>query len=163
MAATRWQAAQTWPAHARLTAPSKLHLTLPFIGAVSLPRVPDLLQACALPFTAFDLQLDQVEHWPHGLIVLTPSQTPGALVDLHQRLAERVEGLGFPLEQRPYRPHLTLARHAEGFGLDEGTHPVPAVAWHAKAYVMAHSVAGRYDVLRRYPSSTPAGSSSPEI
>lgn len=44
-----------------------------------------------------------------GLWALFPEECP-ALFALQGELAARLEGAGFPLPRRPFRPHVTLAR-----------------------------------------------------
>lgn len=144
-----WQAALRWPAGARLTPPAQWHLTLHFIGSVPRVRLPELACGLARPFQPFELQLDGFEGWHHGIAVLRPAQTPPALAALHATLADALQALNLPVEPRPYRPHLTLARHAGGAKLIEG-HAPPPVHWPARdGYVLAES-AGGYRVLQRF-------------
>jgi RNA 2',3'-cyclic 3'-phosphodiesterase len=149
-----WQAALRWPAGARLTPPAHWHLTLHFIGSVPRDRLPELAQGLVRPFTPFDLVLDGFEGWHHGVAVLCPAETPPALSALQISLAEALEALNLPVETRPFRPHLTLARHAAGATLIEG-HTPPPVHWPARdGYVLAES-AGGYRVLRRFGDRVP--------
>jgi 2'-5' RNA ligase len=150
-AATRWQAAQAWPAGAQLVAAPNFHVTLPFIGAVALARVQVLASGCTVPFRAFDVALDQVEVWPHGTVSLVPSVIPDELVDLHSRLSDTVRANGIELEPRDYRPHLTLARH--GSGLSPVELQLPPVQWRVNRYVLAVSTGGQYNVVQSYPAS----------
>lgn len=150
-AALRWQAAQPWPAPARLHDAANFHVTLPFLGAVALAQVPVLAGACAVAFPAFDIVLDHLEVWPHGIVVLAPSSLPAVLVDLHQRLTETVRTHGIALAPHEYRPHLTLARHGSGLIPAEGA--LPPVQWRVNRYVLAVSAAGQYSVLQSYPAS----------
>ena len=147
-ATVAWQDAHRWPAKARVTAPSKLHLTLHFIGAVPTGSVPALAAGLAVPFRRFELELDHVEVWPRGMVVLAPSRPGDALPALHAGLADGLLALGLPLEQREFRPHVTLARHAPG-AAPVGALP-PPVRWRAQRYVLAASEQGRYRVLRQY-------------
>lgn len=105
-----WQ----WPAGARLQAPERWHITLHFIGNVPLDRVGALSHSLAVPFEPFALQLAQPDLWRGGYAVLEALAVPPALVALHARLADSLHALGLPVESRPFRPHLTLARNAAG-------------------------------------------------
>lgn len=146
-----WQQALHWPSNARLTAPPHLHLTLHFIGNVPRARLPELATGLVQPFTPVELVLDQFAVWHHGIAVLQPSgETPAALIDLHGALAEALRALALPIEDRPFRPHVTLARHGSGAALPEGATPPPPVRWRADdGYVLAES-AGGYQVLQRF-------------
>ena len=42
--------------------------------------------------------------------LVAPSEVPETLLTLHQALHEALIGAAFPLESRPFRPHVTLAR-----------------------------------------------------
>lgn len=144
-----WQTALRWPTGARLTPPTQWHLTLHFIGNVPRARLPELAQGLTRPFQPFDLVLDGFEGWHHGVAVLRPAETPPALAALQASLAEALEALNLPVETRPFRPHLTLARHAGGAQLREGETPAP-VCWRAdNGYVLAES-AGGYHVLQHF-------------
>jgi 2'-5' RNA ligase len=89
-----------------------IHLTLAFIGDVEAPRVPALCTVLGdLPRDGFMLALDRVGEWHHAGVVWTaPSVVPDALGALHARLDERLRAEEFPVETRPFRPHVTLVR-----------------------------------------------------
>ncbi|HEX5312844.1 RNA 2',3'-cyclic phosphodiesterase [Aquabacterium sp.] len=137
------QAQQNWPQGARPTPAPDLHLTLHFLGQVPEHRLADLLQALPLPTKSIELALDTLELWPNHIAALTPSSVPEALLALHAKLAETIDSLGLPRETRPYRPHVTLARKAQGW------QPVPGVPliWQACGYVLVLSDRG-YHVLQ---------------
>src|SRR4051812_5166857 len=140
----RWQ----WPPAAAPTLPERLHLTLHFIGPVAATRLAEIEAGLALPFDPFTLDFDGAALWHGGLAVLTASAPPPALGALHARLAGAITGLGLPVEQRPYRPHVTLARHAAG-----AVPPAepPRLRWHAGGYALVQSDAG-YRTLARWPA-----------
>lgn len=148
-----WQAAVPWPAGARPTAGANLHLTLHFIGAVPRAHVPALSQALGAAAAAFEpctLQLDEFTVWPRGIALLQPQQTEPALAQLHTALGAVLAAQGLPVETRPYRPHVTLARHAEGAALPPGVPAPPPVCWPVRdGFVLAES-AGGYRVLQRW-------------
>lgn len=146
-----WQQALRWPPDARLTAPPHLHLTLHFIGNVPRARLPELASSLVQPFTPFDWVLDDFAVWHHGIAVLQPSgEVPAALVELHAGLADALHSLALPVETRPFRPHVTLARHGSGAALPDGAIAPPPVHWRVhEGYVLAES-AGGYHVLQRF-------------
>lgn len=101
----------------RWVTPDHIHLTLKFLGNVPDESVTLLLQAmeqAAHGQTAFLLHARALGCFPHlarprvlwvGLD--DPSQT---LEHLNERLMAVLTPLGFPPEDRPFHPHLTLAR-----------------------------------------------------
>lgn len=141
-----------WPEGTRLTAPVGHHVTLHFIGSVPAEQVEPLAQAVALPAGQIQLQLERLEVWRGGIAVLTPSRIPPALVDLHGSLAHALRREGIAVEERPYRPHVTLARRAD-VRPDGLARPV---AWRSSGYVLVVSSGGTYTPIRRYGSESTA-------
>ncbi|HEX8995085.1 MAG TPA: RNA 2',3'-cyclic phosphodiesterase [Ktedonobacterales bacterium] len=111
----------------RFVDPADLHLTLAFLGELdddALGAVNALTAAVAQETAPFRLALN-------GLGVFGPPASPRVvwagvggetrrLIALQRRLADALEQRGFPREQRPYSPHLTLARIARP--LDEAAY-----------------------------------------
>lgn len=104
-------------ADVRWTAVESIHLTLKFLGEVDpglVPRLAEMLRRACARQACFALDLG-------GLGAFPGTQSPrvvwcGIQGDLEQlrALQRRVEetclALGFPPEQREFRPHLTLGR-----------------------------------------------------
>jgi 2'-5' RNA ligase len=92
------------------------HLTLVFLGDVEEARVPAVVDAIGQDVGAapFDITLDSIGVFPPrgAPRVLWAGVGAGAhaLGDLHREVARRISALGIPLEDRPFHPHLTLAR-----------------------------------------------------
>jgi RNA 2',3'-cyclic 3'-phosphodiesterase len=142
----RWQ----WPPLAAPVPSERLHLTLHFLGAVPRERLGALADAIAAPFRAFDLVFGHDELWPHGIAVLCPERTPQPLRQLHGDLGEALLRLGLQPEARPWRPHVTLARHAAGALAPPAA---PAWRWPVRGYALVESDSRprlSYRVLRRY-------------
>jgi RNA 2',3'-cyclic 3'-phosphodiesterase len=137
----------TWPASASLVLPEALHLTLHFLGNVPDARLPELTQELRIAVRPFELHLRDVQMWPHGIVVLKPDNVPADLLRLHASLGSVLQDLGIPTEQRPYRPHITLARHAAGAVLP--TH-AQSLRWQIHGYGLAKSQDGKYTVLQHY-------------
>ena len=110
------QAACSWPAGARPVPVERLHLTLHFLGPVERRRIAGLLRAIAdLPAPPFELRLGRAAVWSNGVAVLEPcGEPPPGLIDLQARVGAMLRQLGLPVEARPFRPHVTLARRATG-------------------------------------------------
>jgi 2'-5' RNA ligase len=152
-ALARHRDAWHWPADARRVRTDKLHLTLHFIGAVPAARTAGLLSGLAVPFDAFEVVLDRPALWPQGLAVLEPQAVPPPLAALHTALGEVLRAAGLPVEERPFRPHLTLARRAPG-----ARPPAQAAVlrWAVSHYALVASdlgAGGGYRVLARYPAT----------
>jgi RNA 2',3'-cyclic 3'-phosphodiesterase len=133
-------AAWDWPAAARRTRPERLHVTLHFLGDVEAGRLPQLRTGLQVPWQGAELVLDRATVWPGGIAVLEAARVDQALADLHARLAGALRALELPVESRPWRPHVTLARKA--FGAHPPQH-APAVAWRMRpAYALVRSLPG---------------------
>jgi 2'-5' RNA ligase len=100
-----------------------LHLTLVFLGEVAQNRVGLIQRAIAdSPFTPFALTIKGIGRFRRdgGDIVWAGLEANKNLQELHGRLCERLVTSGFSVEERSFKPHLTLAREVklrEGFAL----------------------------------------------
>jgi len=145
-----------WPKGSSPVPAERLHLTLHFIGAIERPRLEAVSTGLQVAMTPFELHLTQPAIWPRGLAVLQASAVPEALKELHCRLGEALQALALPVESRPFRPHVTLARRAAG---SIAPAAAPALLWQIGSYVLVESLpgaAGGYRIRRRYPY-LPAG------
>lgn len=143
-----WQRQWAWPAGSAPVAPERWHVTLHFLGAVAASRLEALQQALHPPATQvrpFEFGLERVERWSHGLVVLGPGETPAALAELHARLGDALRAAGLTVEARAFRPHVTLARRAQGA---DGP-PPPGLRWAVRGFALVQSANG-YRILRRY-------------
>ncbi|MGB7924306.1 MAG: RNA 2',3'-cyclic phosphodiesterase [Pyrinomonadaceae bacterium] len=95
----------------------KLHLTLKFLGEVEQGRVEALTQAAARATTGaqgFDISIEGAGAFPtRGLprvLWLGVVDPLGGLARLQSRLEDECAVEGFAREERPFHPHLTIAR-----------------------------------------------------
>jgi len=103
--------------HASWVKPENIHLTLKFLGDVSPQQISlvkeELLQALE-PVFPFQASLGPTGVFPNinrpRTLWVGLEDPEGRLSDLHQRVEETLQNLGFPGEKRPFSPHLTLAR-----------------------------------------------------
>jgi 2'-5' RNA ligase len=129
-----------WPSGARLTRPERLHVTLHFIGSVAASRLDELKAHLEVPFEPFEFELSQPDVWRAGIAVLCPRGIPREFAVLHERLAAALRSLDLPVEERPYRPHVTLARKA--FGAKPPASIAP-IRWQAsQGYVLVRTLPG---------------------
>jgi RNA 2',3'-cyclic 3'-phosphodiesterase len=94
----------------------KLHLTLRFLGEQP-EHVPGMIapatQAVAMAHRPFPMQLRQVGAFPNfrrARVVWIGVEPDARLELLHHDVELACDRLGFGLEGRPFRPHVTLAR-----------------------------------------------------
>lgn len=148
----------------RWIAPASLHLTLRFLGKVA----PDLDEAArsawaraAAGVDPFCFRLGQLGCFPSGgrprVLWLGVREESGRLAALTGALEQAARDAGFVPEQRPFRPHLTLARAR---GSARGRRPDPDGAggeWNewASEVVLFRSQLGpagaRYTALASFP------------
>lgn len=99
----RWRDDRPLPG--RQVATANLHLTLAFLGQVPSARLEALLDmAAAIEAAPFDLRLDRLLRWRNGILLLAPSQPPGALLRLRRALRSGLAELELPVETRPFSP-----------------------------------------------------------
>lgn len=137
----------------RWVRPAHYHVTLVFLGPVPLAQIEPLQQlAAALPFAPFELALPRLEFWPRPQVLcLAADAVPQPLAQLVENLNGVARQLGLPVERRPFRPHLTLARKVRQGLAEPGA---PQLAWPVREYCLVESrlsAAGPdYKVLRRF-------------
>jgi RNA 2',3'-cyclic 3'-phosphodiesterase len=142
--------AWNWPSGASPVADAKLHVTLHFLGSVDEARIPELMEGFNVPYAPFELELDTAKVWHQSIAVLEPSSKPPQLLDLHAALELEVARMGLEVEDRLYKPHVTMARRAGGATPPEGMEPV---RWTVDGYALVQSKmgdGGEYHVLHRY-------------
>jgi 2'-5' RNA ligase len=139
-----------------------LHITLHFLGPVDLDPVHQALGT--IEASAFTLRLGAAGHFalPGGRTILWLGVEPTApLIALHAAVGEALAGTGFRPEERPYVPHLTLARLgptaagglAESFERQAPPAAASEIACEGFAmFARRPAPAGtRYRLLRSYP------------
>ena len=99
---------------ARWVPAEQLHLTLRFIGEVG-PQTFAAIKAAlsGLTFRRFTLELRGAGHFPpgnHPRVLWVGVQPSAALGELHRELELALIDPGITPDERPFSPHLTLAR-----------------------------------------------------
>jgi 2'-5' RNA ligase len=149
-----------------------LHITLKFIGAWPGDTLGELQHALEEldPPPAFTLTLERFGYFPNPhnpRVLFAGVKTGPELAALAQQIDARLAPLGVPPEDRPYAPHLTLARirneniralreHIANMKtFDFGTFPVSEF----HLYLSTPQPGGsKYTVLATYPLGLPVGS-----
>ena len=103
----------------RRVAPDLMHVTLAFVGSVEAPILVDAAAAAheaASATRAFELGLGTLGQFPErgrAHVVWLGFADPGPLVDLAERARRSLTAHGVSFDEKPFRPHLTLARVRE--------------------------------------------------
>ncbi len=93
------------------------HVTTAFIGEFPQERLPDLqARAAQIAVEPFRLRFDRVEFWPRPKVAsLVAATVPPALQQLVDAQNALLSDFGIMIEERTYRPHITVVRGAKPF------------------------------------------------
>ena len=123
-----------------------LHLTLKFYGEVAPDRLEVIEEAVRFASQGagpLALRLDALGAFPSAArprVLWVGIDGPSALELLQDRLERGGEGIGFPPEGAPFRPHLTLGRVREGHRFPPGGLDDFADAYARAPFVGSHLV-----------------------
>ena len=113
------------------------HMTLAFIGEVSAPLAALEAVGAAQRIPAFMVRFDGFEYWPmSSVVVARVSSCPAPLEDLRRGLFADLVRCGVRLEDRPFRPHATVARKVPQPPVLQA---MSEIAWRAHAFQLARS------------------------
>lgn len=139
--------------NARPVSPANLHVTLVFLGNVD-PATEQALsrQAAQLAIQPMQLNFDRLSYWRKPAVgCLTASRSDPAVEDLAAALADIARRLGVVLDEKPYRPHVTLYRKLHQ-SIDA---EFDAIEWPAQGFCLVESRSTpqgvEYRVLQRWP------------
>ena len=137
----------------RLVPAQNLHLTVLYLGEV-LPQQRQLMEevAAAIKLDSFILNLEGLGYWRKPQVLwLGVRETPQALASLVQLLRQGAVDCGIKLDQRPYKPHLTLARKV---GREPERLDFPPREWRVGQFVLVRShltpAGAEYEVVQRW-------------
>jgi 2'-5' RNA ligase len=111
-----------------------LHLTLKFLGEVStanLQALARMLQDEASRNSRFEMNLSGLGAFPNlrrPRVIWVGSEAPGELSALQKAIEAETRRLGYPAEERPFSPHLTLGRISQNARPDEVTQVARALS-----------------------------------
>lgn len=115
----------------RFTQRENLHLTLAFIGETAQTKIGLLKEALhAVNAKPFLLSIGGIGCFRRrgGDVFWAGIERTPELLDIHHHLCTQLQKRGFPVENRVYSPHLTLAREAVlKDGCDRGAFTVPVI------------------------------------
>src|SRR5512142_2142787 len=148
--------------HGRPVPADNIHLTLAFVGAWPRTRLDALLAAGgALDAEAMRITLDRHGGFRRsGVAWVAPSSPPATLGILANALAARLRANGVPFDEKPFHPHLTIARKCRGPFVDGAIGPY---VWEIDEIALVASdtraEGARYTVLATWPLGQHAESS----
>jgi 2'-5' RNA ligase len=101
----------------RWVQPAHIHLTLKFLGDIAPETIDPVVQAlrhAVMPFTPFTISIRGLGCFPNQtrprVLWMGVHASHDMLLHLQQRLETELLSIGFASEERPFHPHLTLAR-----------------------------------------------------
>lgn len=126
----------------------KWHVTLAFIGDFEEQLIPALQHAASeIEFEPFRLRFDRLEFWPRPKVAsLVTTTVPPELQALVQQLNAVLLRAGKLVEERTYRPHITVARSARPF---ETMRPAQAAITEWDSFELIESVPERGGAVYR--------------
>jgi len=149
---------QTPGSKIRWTPPANMHITLSFLGQVHEARLDVIQQAlAAIRVRPMHLALDGFGAFDRAGVLYANVKPAPALLALAGQVVTAMETIGFAREDRPYSPHVTLARTRDRLNLS--TSPKEDAAFHAafeasefRLYQSLTLPGGaQYEVLRAFP------------
>jgi len=126
-------------AEARPVIQENLHMTLLFLGMVPNNLVPKLnALAQTIQLDPFSLHIDHIDVWPRQRLMWAGChQVPKKLQQLEHALRKGAQRCGIKIENRPYHPHITLARKVKtGTKMELSA----SLEWQVNAFSLVESV-----------------------
>ncbi|MDH5479478.1 MAG: RNA 2',3'-cyclic phosphodiesterase, partial [Nitrosomonas sp.] len=122
-----------------------MHLTLAFLGNVTIERLPELkITANNVAAKAFNLTIEEIGYWKHPQIIYAMAKSyPTALLTLTESLRKELSKAEFVFDSQTFNPHVTLIRKAKCLAGPRLTKPI---RWHAKEWRLIQSKQTNYGV-----------------
>ena len=146
---------------ARLVPEDRWHVTLAFLGQIPGRSLACLQRAAASVRGApFDLVLDRTGHWKKAQVFWLGARTsPPELLDLVNGLRAGLGACEIAADDRPFQPHMTLARRLR-------RRPPPLeiepIAWRVSHFHLMESMAATGGVGYRAVGTWELGAGAPE-
>ncbi len=128
-------------------------MTLLFLGNISVQQQISL-QAAALAITIPEITINfnRLSFWKNpGILCLTIAEPNAELQFLADRLADVAKQLMIKIDNRPFKPHITLVRHAHELAQVE----FEPILWRSHSFCLAQSSTGNlaYEIIQQWPST----------
>ncbi|HXZ09362.1 MAG TPA: RNA 2',3'-cyclic phosphodiesterase [Paraburkholderia sp.] len=135
----------------------QLHLTVTFIGALSIERGAALADALAASTTSLGAAaIRRIEHWPgaaHPRLTVAVLAMSDEFVALDWRIRSLMLDLALPVDARAFRPHITLARFGrEAAAIDDAPQVASSLVARFESLVLYSSTLARHGA--RYSALT---------
>ncbi|MGF6758447.1 RNA 2',3'-cyclic phosphodiesterase [Paraburkholderia sp. GAS334] len=138
----------------------QLHLTVTFIGALSIEHgeaLAEALKANAVPMTP--AAVTHIEHWPSAnrpRLTVATLEMSDEFVALDWRIRSLMLELDLPVDARTFRPHITLARfNREAIAIDGTPQAPPPITAHFESLVLYSSTLARHGARYSALASVP--------
>ena len=136
-----------------------LHLTLAFLGDCppsAIPRIRRAMETAAGTAEPFSLALERMGRFRRGADLWWAGvKKQPALTNLAVNLQAALRSGGFPLEDRPFAAHLTLARQVDAPGLRPEELLLPAASQQIRAMSLMESTRVKGELTYREILSVP--------
>jgi 2'-5' RNA ligase len=142
----------------------KLHITTKFIGEWPEDRLDELKRALAVVRTApADIAIRRIGWLPNprsARMLYAGVESNDALTALAAATEQASASVGVPVEDRIFRPHVTLARTRKRVPLDALKHALAEIelsaigSYRASSFALYLSAAGKYTKLQEFPLNT---------
>ena len=138
----------------RRITPANLHVTLLFLGQVAQDAVPTVFAVGdRVDGESFSLEMTQYGWWRRPQVAwLAPQSIPAALMALECDIRGRALALGLEPDQRPYRPHVSIAKKITQ---EPHTSADLHLRWRVTSFALIRSTTAsagaQYEVLREWP------------
>ncbi len=113
-------------ADVRWVSPENIHLTLKFFGKIEESQIDSIIKTIEKPVnTTAPISIDVrgMGAFPGlknlRIIWVGLNDEKKVLISFQKRLEEALQGIGFPPEDRPFHPHLTLGRMRSNRGKED--------------------------------------------
>ena len=136
------------PTASRLTPIEKWHLTLVFLGDAPVSTVVPLLADVPSP-GPFELRLSGGGQFGSAAWVGVEGDL-AQLTELREDVRDALTLGGFPSDDRPFRPHLTVSYHSDG-ALRRALAAHRGDPWPVTSFELVSSAEGRYERLAAWP------------
>ncbi|MDD4569283.1 MAG: RNA 2',3'-cyclic phosphodiesterase [Tepidanaerobacteraceae bacterium] len=104
---------KTYTSKGTFTYRENLHLTLVFLGEVNVSKIDRIKAAMdRIPSLPFTITMRGISHFSRfgGDIYWVGIDKNKDLIDIYKRLSDELTSMGFAIDKREFKPHLTLGR-----------------------------------------------------
>ncbi len=142
----------------KLVAAKNLHITILFLGHLNINQLQKVIsEANKINLPGFHIQLNHSGHFTKSKVSWLGLKTiPDTLLELHQAVSVCAQSSRIALDNRPYIPHLTLAKKS----ILAEKQTIRPIDWNIDHFVLLESIdtshGVHYQIIKNYPLSTEA-------